>query len=321
MANVIYKILNQVNGNFYIGSAVNALRRRARHWSELRNNKHNNRHLQAAWNKYGETAFVFIILEEVPADKNHLDRETEYLRECVGKPNCYNIGVEATAPALGLKGELSPTWGYQHTDEDKKKISDNHYMRTEEGRRRKSESMSGEKHPKYGVPMLGEQKQAISKKLKELYADGMDHPMQGLKHTENSKQKISKSRKGKHAGVEHYRFGQTLSEEVRKKIGDTQRGISKGKGRKVSPEGLARIHAAANAGAYDHWLGRQHTAKSKRKMSRRVIEVSQGVCFYSLTDALYHYDMKMPTMKRALDSGAPISRGPLTGLQFRYVDE
>jgi hypothetical protein len=43
-------------------------------------------------------------------------------REHVGKEYCYNLGIDATAPMIGMGGELSPTWGYKHTDEAKEKI-------------------------------------------------------------------------------------------------------------------------------------------------------------------------------------------------------
>lgn len=111
----IYKIINIINNKFYIGSAVDLKRRKARHFSELRNNKHNNRHLQAAWIKYGEQSFVFVVVELVDIADDLLAAENRWLKEHVGKDYCYNIGVDATAPMLGVSGEASPTWGYKHT--------------------------------------------------------------------------------------------------------------------------------------------------------------------------------------------------------------
>lgn len=113
----IYKIINVVNNKFYVGSAVNFSRRKARHFSELRHNKHNNRWLQASWNKYGEKSFVFVVVEEVQEKALLLEVENRWLEEHVGKEHCYNIGVYATAPMLGMSGESSPTWGYKHTPE------------------------------------------------------------------------------------------------------------------------------------------------------------------------------------------------------------
>jgi group I intron endonuclease len=111
MARGIYKIINVINNKFYVGSAVNLKRRKTRHFSELRKNKHNNRHLQAAWNKYGEQAFVFVVVEDVALDADLMAAENVWLHVHVGKDYCYNIGVDATAPMQGMAGELSPTWG------------------------------------------------------------------------------------------------------------------------------------------------------------------------------------------------------------------
>jgi group I intron endonuclease len=117
MARGIYKIINIVNNKFYVGSAVDLKRRKARHFSELRNNRHNNRYLQAAWVKYGEQAFVFVVVEELEEGADLLAAENIWLKEHVGKDYCDNLGVDATAPMLGFSGERSPTWGYKHTPE------------------------------------------------------------------------------------------------------------------------------------------------------------------------------------------------------------
>jgi group I intron endonuclease len=123
MARGIYKIINVVNNKFYVGSAVDLKRRKTRHFSELRNNRHSNGRLQNSWNKYGEQAFVFVVVEELPDDADLLAAENVWLKEHVGKDYCYNLGVDATAPTLGMSGELSPTWGYKHTDEAKAVIA------------------------------------------------------------------------------------------------------------------------------------------------------------------------------------------------------
>jgi group I intron endonuclease len=59
----IYTIRNKSNGKFYVGSAVHFRKRWELHRHQLRNNKHDSRHLQHAWNKYGEAAFEFSIVE------------------------------------------------------------------------------------------------------------------------------------------------------------------------------------------------------------------------------------------------------------------
>lgn len=118
MARGIYKIINVINNKFYVGSAVDLKRRKTRHFSELRTGKHNNRHLQAAWGKYGEQAFIFVVVKELPPAADLLAEENVWLKEHVGKDYCYNLGVDAVAPTLGWSGEKSPTWGRKRTPEE-----------------------------------------------------------------------------------------------------------------------------------------------------------------------------------------------------------
>lgn len=149
MARGIYKIINVVNNKFYVGSAVDLKRRKTRHFSELRNGKHNNRHLQAAWQKYGEHAFVFVVVEELAVDADLLAAENVWLKEHVGKAYCYNLGTDATAPMLGVSGEASPTWGYRHTPENLARIGSASKTRvqSDEEKEKRRATMRGKPQP------------------------------------------------------------------------------------------------------------------------------------------------------------------------------
>ena len=61
----VYQILCTPTGKMYIGSAVNLRRRKNDHWMNLRNKQHGNPYLQNAWNKYGEDALEFSVIELV----------------------------------------------------------------------------------------------------------------------------------------------------------------------------------------------------------------------------------------------------------------
>lgn len=145
----------------------------------------------------------------------------------------------------------------------------------------------------------------------------------GIPMTEESKQKLSRNRKGKAAGENHYRYGQTVSEEVRKKIGEAQRGKPKAPGRKVSEEGRAKIRANIEAGrSHMHWLGKHHTEESRLKMSRPIQAISpegQVLEYASITALREKSSMKPPTINRAVKSGKPLTRGPYKGWSFKYV--
>lgn len=66
-------MIQSPSGGVYIGSSARLERRRIRHFSEMRNNKHPNQALQRAWNKYGET-LSFVVLE-------HCENEALLYRE------------------------------------------------------------------------------------------------------------------------------------------------------------------------------------------------------------------------------------------------
>ncbi len=58
----IYLIYCKTNDKFYVGKTKRFKDRRSSHLSGLRNNKHDNVHLQNAWNKYGSKSFSFILV-------------------------------------------------------------------------------------------------------------------------------------------------------------------------------------------------------------------------------------------------------------------
>lgn len=91
MKSGIYTIHSAVNGRSYVGSAVYINQRWAGHRLHLRRGSHPNPHLQNAWNKYGEVAFEFIVLEECPVELL-IEREQHYIDQC---DNCYNIAKVA----------------------------------------------------------------------------------------------------------------------------------------------------------------------------------------------------------------------------------
>lgn len=277
MSQVIYKIINLVNDKFYVGSTTHKKVRFRQHRKLLRGNRHHCKHLQAAWNKYGEEKFNFVVVEEVSDDKNLFEAEEAWLREHFGKEYCYNSGRSADAPMRGAFGAS---------------------------------------HPNFGKPITEAHKAQISSTLKEFYAeDYFNHPRVGIAHTDEAKAKISAS---KLANPSTPWLGQKRDEATRKKIGDSQRGVKKAP-RVITEEGKAKIRAAAEAGHYSHWEGRKHTEESKEKMSKPVFVMPDGIMFPSLTSVLKKYDLKMPTLMRALKSGNPISKGKMAGYSFKYL--
>lgn len=70
----IYKIINNVTGEKYVGQTTNFSRRIKDHKEALRRNKHKNPKLQASWNKYGEANFS-ITKEKFDLTKEELNKK------------------------------------------------------------------------------------------------------------------------------------------------------------------------------------------------------------------------------------------------------
>lgn len=90
----IYKITNKLNGRIYIGSAKEFKNRWVQHTHSLRNKKHSNKFLQSDFNKCGEEAFIFEVIE-VTEDKSREERlsiEEVYIKKFFDNgDNCYNL--------------------------------------------------------------------------------------------------------------------------------------------------------------------------------------------------------------------------------------
>ena len=162
MTKGIYKIINIKNNKFYVGSAVDFAKRKRMHVWKLRKGTHANKHLQAAWNKYGEDSFIFVLVQHVAEMVDLLNEENWWLQMSVGQPNCYNIAESATAFGLGKSGEKNGMFGktFTHTPEAKAKIA-----AAGTGRVRSQESIEKYRAKRKGMPVSEAQKAQISRTL------------------------------------------------------------------------------------------------------------------------------------------------------------
>jgi len=104
----IYKIINTTNGRIYIGSAKEFKRRFAGHLRSLRKETHHNKFLQADFNKCGEDAFEFHVVEVMPGNNRNkrLRIEQKYIKEYFdNQQQCYNFHKKS----LRRKGPWSHT--------------------------------------------------------------------------------------------------------------------------------------------------------------------------------------------------------------------
>ena len=287
-----YAITNVVNGKVYIGSTVNLKRRLDEHRRGLRGGAHGNPHLQSSWNKYGEDAFEFDILEYLDnLEELHLAEQfwVDIYRE-EGK-TLYNLAIPGRSPMLGR----------EHTEESKRQMSKSQKNRpptSEETKRRMSKTRKGKKPSKKhcqklseanrGKTLSEEHKQKLSEASKAAWARGAyDSPetrrrkseaAKGHKHSEEVKRGISVRMKGNtHA------LGHKHSEESRRNMSDGQHN--------KSPEAKARKSRKCSDAMMSNQnaLGCVRSEKTRRKMSesakRRAPateetrhKISEGIC-------------------------------------------
>lgn len=112
----IYVIRNNATGNGYVGQSSRMRKRISDHFNLLRASKHPNGHLQAAFKKYGESAFSYdfeVICED--ADELDLLEEAYLSGDAIFNetPIYYNISKTAHIPMRGRT----------HSEDTRKKIS------------------------------------------------------------------------------------------------------------------------------------------------------------------------------------------------------
>lgn len=281
MSSVIYKIVNLVNDKFYVGSTTNQKVRFRQHRKLLRENRHHCRHLQAAWNKYGEDKFEFRAIEDVPEGADLLVAEDVWLKAHVGQPYCYNTGASAAAPWRGVYGA---------------------------------------KHPSFGKPVSQQQKTNISETLKSFYAaDYANHPRVGKQHTAETRAKISAAKLanpvtpwlGKARSEETRK---KVSEAQRGKPKAPGRKVSEEGRAKIR----ANIDAGRS---HMHWKGRAHSEASRAKMSTVVyVRKPDGtvVEYPSLTYMRDELGISIATTIRACKSGKAVHTGVASGWVMSY---
>ena len=84
----VYQVLNKQTGKRYIGESEIPNKRRKDHWSYLRGGYHDNPNLQKAYDKYGEDAFEFEMIEHCEPSQLK-QRETYWIKK--HKDKCYNL--------------------------------------------------------------------------------------------------------------------------------------------------------------------------------------------------------------------------------------
>jgi len=185
----IYAIVHLETSRCYVGSAASLKSRICYHRSKLRNSKHDNSHLQRAWSKYGEDAFVFMLLETCPVEEL-LRKESLWMMrtQCCDRRFGFNLDQialrkmhsEETRAKIGNAHR-----GRKHPPEFGLKIRAAWAARTEPVARRTPEQKERHRKASTGRPV------SIETRLK------MSRIHKGKIITEEHRKKISETSKGR----------------------------------------------------------------------------------------------------------------------------
>lgn len=200
MKGYTYKIINNVDGKFYVGSSVDINKRWKRHLSELRNNLHHNINLQQAYNTCNRDAFELeIVYEGILYQQKEQD-----LLDNTDQGILYNI-------CKGVHGGDTYT-NNPNLDDIRKRTSDTlKYLRSLEGEGNPWKDMDfrGELNPNWkgGISadydliwdkcVCGEDKKRVSALCYNCHVNsrqGSKNPFFGKTHSEEAKEKIRKAR-------------------------------------------------------------------------------------------------------------------------------
>jgi group I intron endonuclease len=229
----VYRIYHLASGKTYVGSSTNVPDRWRVHRQGLKGGRHHSKHLQRAWEKYGEEAFEFVWLEKLPPEVELLlCREQHYmdLYEVCNPAKGYNSAKIAGSNAgnklspearerigASLRGrkqseehkakKAAAMRGQKRSEETRRKISDAAKKRDPATRKMSEETKAllCERRAKPPIPpevaaQTAAEKQASVERRRQRISDAMKGNSRslGYRHTPDARKRIGE-------GVRAYR--------------------------------------------------------------------------------------------------------------------
>ncbi|MHB9020148.1 MAG: NUMOD3 domain-containing DNA-binding protein [Minisyncoccota bacterium] len=224
----IYRIKNKEDGRSYIGFTKNPIYvRLGQHLAQAKHGRYKS-HFYRAINKYGADCWEIEAID-VAIDK---DQAAEKEIEWIAKLNTLSNGFNSTIGGEGANG-------CKRTEEQKKTMSENAYIRTDEHRENQRQVLLK------AMPKINETRKTNEYKKKARERNlGEKNPMYGKELSDEVKEKIANSMTGE---LNHF-YGKEHTEETRTLISSLakERGIE---------------------GEKNPFFGKKHSQESRDKMS------------------------------------------------------
>ncbi len=241
MKHIIYKVTNNKNGKFYIGA----------HSTNNVNDSYfgSGKVVLRALKKHGVTNFTKDVLFIFDNKEDMFDKEREIVTEDFVKNNDnYNMVVGGSAPPV-----------YQHTDESRKRVSEQFkgVALSDEHKEKISKTKKKVYHPYRG------------KELSEEHKEKNRQAQMGRKHSEETKQKMRNKKTGKN----NPNYGKKFSREYREKLGNAHKGLTHSEETKQKQS----MSAMGNQNAKGYARTKEHIQKIAISLNRTCINCAQKI--------------------------------------------
>lgn len=234
----VYEIRNIVNGKRYVGSAVNLRGRINTHKYWLRKRKHSNKHLQNAWNKYGEDKFIFNVLFYCAVESR-----VQYEQRVID-------GWRLVETGYNIRAKAESNLGVRVSEEARDRMRLAQVGKT----------MSKEAREKIKLALMGTHRSEETKK--KLALKSMGNTNGSGKRTRSFCRQVARIHRGN-----KYRLGKYHTEEAKRKMSIGHLGqVAWNKGKPCSKATRLKI-SKANKGRPGSNLGRKFSEEARRNMS------------------------------------------------------
>lgn len=213
----IYFIISLVDNKKYVGRSVDIKRRLREHRSSLIAQRHRNKHLQNAWNKYGASNFVFAPYLYCSEDAAIVEEQKQLDTLFMAPDGTFNISKDASLAPSKVEHRRAISEGNRKrapiTEETRAKLKAARARKvfSEEERAKISAASKGRTHSEETRKKLSEK--AKGRKLSDEHKKKIGEAGKGRVPSEETRRKISEKKTGRKA-----------SEETRKKLSEAHKG-------------------------------------------------------------------------------------------------
>ena len=274
---IIYMVRNKINDKKYIGQTINSFKERYRgNLEKYTENEHLRNSIKKYGIENFEIIEVFDIAHD-KCELDELEKYYINYYKTYEEEYGYNktLGGEGGIPNEQARESMRKAKQRYKEDNESQGTA---YWQNPEFIELMSSVTSGEKNGMYGKKHTEETKRKISENKKGKLV-GENSPHWGKPKSEETRKKISLSRKGKYTGADNHMYGKTLSEENRRKIAESNRrrsGANSSVAKKVKCVNTDEVFVSATEASKHFGLKGDYVARVARGERKSVKHPTTG---------------------------------------------